>query len=147
MLRSTLHFCFCMLAIPFWTLGITFLAMAMLPALVAHKIHPRSSVSNCWIYACPRWFHRGGYFVIRAAKGVSFLSVLSVPHVAWMPNTPPDGTLKHFSPVNRKSNRWFPLFAGYFRGVVTDIEYPLPVIDKETVVEPYNPRKHRLPPL
>lgn len=147
MIRATLHFLFCLLAIPFWVSGILCLALALLPALVAHRINPRSSMSNCWIYACPRWFHRGGYFVIRAATGIKFLSVLSVPHVAWMPNTPPEGTLKHFSPVNRKTNRWFPFFAGYFRGEVTDLEHPVTIHDKVTIVQQYDPRKHRLPPL
>lgn len=121
-MRQLFHFLCCLLAVPFWIIGMTALSVALLPILGAYKIYPRSPKGNCWTYACPRWFSRGGYLVVRPSAGVKFLSVCSIPHVAWMPRTPPAGSLKQFTPSNRKRAFWFPFFTLYFRGKVTDQE-------------------------
>jgi hypothetical protein len=121
-MKSLIHFLLCLIAVPFWAAGITFMSLALLPILVAYRISPRSSTGNCWTYACPRWFSRGGYLVVRQAAGVKFLSIFSIPHVAWMPRTPPAGSLKQFVPSNRRRSFILPWFTLYFKGRVTDQE-------------------------
>lgn len=121
-MKPLVHFFLCLISVPFWVAGITFMSLALLPILAAYRISPRFSRGNCWTYACPRWFSRGGYLVVRPSAGVKFLSIFSVPHVAWMPRTPPAGSLKQFIPASRKTASWFPWFTLYFKGRVTDQE-------------------------
>jgi hypothetical protein len=66
--------------------------------------------SNCLVFALCRWFHRGGYLIIRKSRYGWF------PHFLWSPDL---NTFHSFKPINPRERIIPPLI---FRGAIHETE-------------------------
>jgi LmbE family N-acetylglucosaminyl deacetylase len=120
--RTAAHFLAISAGFLAWCAGAWLFAASTLFAVFAEKVKPHSAHSNCWAFALNKVWRHGGYLLTRTADGVKFLGVLPVPHVAWVKTLGAETELQFFKPVARKSARWMPWFAVYYKGVISTKE-------------------------
>lgn len=91
-----------------WAIGVLFLGLATWIAAVGDQVIPGLLYGNCWSYALPRYWGRGGYLIVRRADDVRFLKYFHIPHVMWCAQLPPGMAVEQFVPLVRSKTQWLP---------------------------------------
>lgn len=108
-----------------WVISVTSMTISAMFAIACERVWSEANRGNCWTYALPRWWRRGGYLMIRPADGQKFLKIFPVPHVILLLKMPRHGlTLEQFLPVERKFGQWFPVHTIYYEGEIRTSERP-----------------------
>lgn len=106
-----------MAALP-WLVSCIFFSMSAALVVLADRILPNARHGNCWSFAVPRWWHSGGYLLIRWANG------MPIPHVAWVRKLSDQNSLEQTAPLNRVRSVAMIWKALYFPFRVTTVEKP-----------------------
>lgn len=81
-------------------------------AIAAHRVDPKARFGNCWTYAMPRLFDRGGYITFRGVHHNRLFGILPLPHALWMPSL---GEVRMTYPKHRREGNWLPWWVMLFR--------------------------------
>ena len=112
-MRAALHFILCVLAaLPLLCANFA-LTIAVWLYVVADRVKPGATMGNCWSYAAPLVWARGGHLVMRPARGVRLLWLGMVQHVGWAKSL--HGDIEQTEPVERYSGPWLLFRWVYFR--------------------------------
>lgn len=124
LLRSA-HFTLAIMGLLIWGIGNILYSLCIGLAMVGDWIYPDSTLGNCWAFALARWWKHGGYIVIRKSDKNGFLGFLPLPHILWLRRMNwNNAEVEHLVPVVRKRSKWFPWYAVYFDGRISNTENP-----------------------
>lgn len=117
-MRRVLHAMLAMLGVVVWLVWCGLFSVMLLLALLAHWIWPTADIGNCWAFALPRWWLRGGYLAIVPSS--LWLGPVPILHAALVRAPAPD--LIQTTPVTKARTAreaWFGLKSLYFKYRVT----------------------------
>jgi len=123
-MRTLIHVFLAAVGFGTWCVAMWAMSATTALAVLGDKVLPHATHGNCWTYALPKWFHHGGYLLVRNADKQRFLWIFPVPHVAWIKHVGRDTLLEQFDPVSRHYSWWMPWFTVYYKGRVKTVEAP-----------------------
>jgi hypothetical protein len=119
------HFALTIIGLIIWGLANVLYSICVGLAVVADSLVPNSTVGNCWSFALSRWWKSGGYIAIRRSDNNGFLKFLPLPHIIWIKRMDWNfAEIEHLVPAVRRSSKWFPWYAVYFDGRISNKEAP-----------------------
>jgi hypothetical protein len=123
--RHALHAAICIAAVVPWLFGVLAFGAALMLTLLADKTMPDAVWGNCWTFVGPRWFKRGGYFMVCMAPSPRLFGRRIIPHAIWVRASHAELDVEQTAPVHRVKrfkDAWRTL---YFKFVVKRREpYP-----------------------
>lgn len=123
-MKRAIYVLLAVLGVVFWITGTAFYGIVTWLAILGAALYPTTTYGNCWTFALPRWWHGGGYLVIRASQGILFLNRFPIPHIMWVKELPPGTVLEQFQPLpeDRKKASWIPWHVFWFKGRINHKE-------------------------
>lgn len=122
-MRRIFHFSLAIVGLIVWGIANFFYSFCIYLAIFGDRLIPGTTFSNCWAFSLSRWWKYGGYIAIRKSDGNKFLGFLPLPHIIWIKSISWDhAEIEHLIPNERKKTSWFPWYAIYFDGYISNNE-------------------------